>query len=185
MESVVNGAAFCDALLVSLGGSKRLQLQSFFGARGYKKERIEESAKALSTSFAALPKNQAGNLEHQTARYILHRFFVQKHGWYIKGLEPNGDVFHANASVEPFKDWVPSYLLDALEKRLGHTGLYLKTSLSCQQPLTTSLGMRPEAWCLASSRSSSGLAKPQPSKLTCLFAAARSSRTRLGTRWML
>ena len=113
MEIVVNGATFCDALLVSLR-MKRLQPQSFFfGARGYNKERIEESAIALSTSFAALPNEPGGNLEHQTARYILHRFFVQKHGWYIKGLEPNGDVFHANASVESFKDWVPSYLLDA------------------------------------------------------------------------
>ena len=103
----------------------------------------------------------------------------------IKGLEPNGDVFHANASVEPFKDWVPSYLLDALEKRLGHTGLYLNDLAVLSAALHDLNGMRPEAWSLASSRSSSGLAEPQPSRMPCVFASARSSRTKLGTRWML
>merc|ERR1719245_2389030 len=46
---------------------------------------IEEDLRPM---FAALPKNRQGNLEQSVVRYALHRFFVQKHGWYMKGLDP-------------------------------------------------------------------------------------------------
>merc|ERR1719401_965728 len=45
----------------------------------------------LRPTFDALPKNAEGKLNHQAVRYLLHRYFVNQHGWYIKGLEPSGD----------------------------------------------------------------------------------------------
>lgn len=46
--------------------------------------RIEE---ALQPLYAAMPKNEYGNLEPSVVRYALHRYFVQKHGWHVRGLE--------------------------------------------------------------------------------------------------
>merc|ERR1719450_1075914 len=49
--------------------------------------------------------------------------FVQHHGWFIKGLEPDGDTRDdAPAALE----WIPSYLQNILEKRLGTHGMNLK-----------------------------------------------------------
>jgi len=35
-----------------------------------------------------------GALRLSTARYVLHRLFVQRHGWHFKGLAPEGDSWH-------------------------------------------------------------------------------------------
>ena len=43
----------------------------------------------LRPMFAALPKNSLGKLEAAIVRYAPHRFYVQRQGWYTKGLEPN------------------------------------------------------------------------------------------------
>jgi hypothetical protein len=87
--------------------------------------RVAEVKEELQRIYPALPKNSDGNLEHQTVRYVLHRIFSHRWGWYIKGLEPNGDVWQASASQEKLKDWVPSYLLGRLEERLGGRGVSL------------------------------------------------------------
>eukprot|EP00435_Cladocopium_sp_Y103_P046728 s905_g13.t1 len=85
---------------------------------------------ALLPTYNALPKNSQGLIDHQAVRYVLHRMFVQKYGWYIKGLEPSGDHWHEETPEKPevakVKEWVPTYLQDLLEKRLHHKGLDLK-----------------------------------------------------------
>merc|ERR1719258_647560 len=75
--------------------------------------------------FKALPKNQQGNLEHTTVRYALHRAFVQRHGWSIKGLDPAGEAWNASSPTGILKDQVPSYIQSMFEKRLGGRGLGL------------------------------------------------------------
>jgi hypothetical protein len=76
------------------------------GGQGARLSALED---ALRSTFAALPKDSAGELGHQAVRYALHRLFVQQRGWYIKGLEPGADS--ANAS-----EWVPSFLQSRLEQ---------------------------------------------------------------------
>jgi len=55
-------------------------------------------------------------------RYVLHRLFMKRHGWFIRGLEPS--------STEPppymRTDWVPAYLQGLLEVRFGNSGIDLK-----------------------------------------------------------
>ena len=89
-----------------------------------------EIHQALLPTYNALPKNSQGLIDHQAVRYALHRMFVQKYGWYIKGLEPSGDHWHEHLPERPemakVKEWVPTYLQDLLEKRLHHKGLDLK-----------------------------------------------------------
>jgi len=45
--------------------------------------RLAAIQRELSPMYASLPKNEQGRLESSTARYALHRYFVQKHGWYV------------------------------------------------------------------------------------------------------
>jgi len=86
------------------------------------KDRPAEFEAGLQLTFASLPKNEEGNLGHQAVRYILHRFFVKRHGWYIKGLEPGAK---AQDSPSFMKGWVPAHLQDQLEKRVQDHGINL------------------------------------------------------------
>jgi hypothetical protein len=79
---------------------------------------------ALDSMYASLPKNEFGKLGHATVRYALHRLFVQRHGWYVKGLEPAGDSWNTTSQDLPtslLKDRVSSEVIHLMEGRLdGH-----------------------------------------------------------------
>merc|ERR1719487_401181 len=79
--------------------------------------RINKWEKAIEPLYLALPKNTHGNLGHAAARYVLHRALVRQHGWSIQGLEPK------NASSATLKEWVPEYLLNAIEQLVGTEGI--------------------------------------------------------------
>jgi len=81
--------------------------------------RIARLEAELNATFTALPKDDEGGLGHQAVRYALHRLFVQRHGWYIKGLEPG-------TSAESSSDWVPSYLEGRLRRHLAGKGAALR-----------------------------------------------------------
>lgn len=83
--------------------------------------RTEELEAELRNVFMALPKNHLGNLEHDAVRYSLHRYFLRRHGWFIRGLEPN---HVAKPLVENGKDaeWVPTFLQERLESAEGGRG---------------------------------------------------------------
>merc|ERR1719464_1519537 len=83
---------------------------------------IEEELRPM---FAALPKNRHGNLEQAVVRYALHRFFVQKHGWYMKGLDPVGGAWSSDAPSNIMKDRAPAYIHSFFEQRAHVHGLGL------------------------------------------------------------
>merc|ERR1719251_347767 len=79
----------------------------------------------LRPMFAALPKNSRGNLEPSVVRYALHRFFVQRHGWYMRGLDPNGAAWHTEAANSILTDRAPAYIQSLFEERLHGRGMGL------------------------------------------------------------
>lgn len=79
----------------------------------------------LSAMYKALPKNEHGKLGHNTVRYALHRMFVQRHGWYIKGLEPHKHQENMSSPTGVLKEHVPSYVEELFEQRLGRKGFSL------------------------------------------------------------
>lgn len=85
-------------------------------------KRLQATLKPL---FDSLPKNEHGNLGHSPVRYALHRIFVQRHGWYIKGLEPDGDSWNTTSPAGILKDHVSSYVEELFEERLGGKGFNL------------------------------------------------------------
>jgi hypothetical protein len=75
--------------------------------------------------YDALPKNEHGNLGHATVRYALHRLFIMRHGWSIKGLGRAAENANISSPAGVLKDQVPAYIQDTFEKRLGEKGLGL------------------------------------------------------------
>lgn len=103
-------ATMLDELMAALGTGNRLTEQRL--------SRIED---ALRPTFRALPKNAHDRLEHAVVRYALHRFFVQRHAMYVKGLEPGGEAWNSLSPTTILEDRVPAFLQAMFEKRLsGH-----------------------------------------------------------------
>lgn len=95
--------------------------------RGHNEQRLVIFEEALRPMYNALPKQKHGNVGHGTARYALHRFFVERHGWTIAGLEPAGDAADADKSPKgALMKWMPTYLVDAVEKIMGTNGVDLR-----------------------------------------------------------
>jgi len=75
--------------------------------------------------YLALPKNEQGALEPTAVRYALHRYFVQKHGWYVKGLEPAGQAWNSSSPTSILKSRVPAFIESLFEQRLHGEGMSL------------------------------------------------------------
>jgi len=114
-ESRINAGAVTSTLLSEIEGT--------LGATPVRRmARIEA---ALGSMYASLPKNQFGKLGHSTVRYALHRLFVQRHGWYVKGLEPAGDSWNTTSPAGILKDRVSSEVIHLMEGRLDGHGFSL------------------------------------------------------------
>eukprot|EP00929_Paragymnodinium_shiwhaense_P032913 TRINITY_DN18181_c0_g1_i1.p1 TRINITY_DN18181_c0_g1~~TRINITY_DN18181_c0_g1_i1.p1 ORF type:complete len:590 (+),score=145.18 TRINITY_DN18181_c0_g1_i1:88-1857(+) len=88
---------------------------------------LAELERQLKPTFEALPKNEDGNLGHAAVRYLLHRFFMQKYSWFVRGLEPGDDAAKASVSKADFSlasapVW-PSFLQGDLESMVEVHGL--------------------------------------------------------------
>jgi hypothetical protein len=79
----------------------------------------------LKPMFDSLPKNEQGNLGHTAVRYALHRLFVMRHGWNIRGLGFHSAESNVSSTEGILKDQVPMYLQNMFEKELGAKGLGL------------------------------------------------------------
>jgi len=84
--------------------------------------KIEEEMRAM---HAALPKREEGSLDPTTVRYALHRYFVQKHGWYVAGLEPAGSAWNSSDPSAIMKGRSPSYIQSLFEQRMHGRGFGL------------------------------------------------------------
>merc|ERR1719476_194762 len=127
--------AECSAFLSAqshLGGGKRLLSKIavedlLVSELGPERERhvgaLEEELRPL---FTAMPKNEHGNLEPSVTRYALHRYFAQKYGWYVVGLEPAGGSFNASSPGDIMKDKVPAFIESLFERLLRGRGLGLR-----------------------------------------------------------
>jgi len=100
------------------------EVEGTFGS-GSATSRLKQLEAELAPMFNALPKNEHGYLERATVRYALHRLFVQRHGWFIKGLHQAGGHRNSTSTAGLLKEQVPAYVQELFEKRLGGRGLGL------------------------------------------------------------
>merc|ERR1719326_2279972 len=99
------------------------------GHRHATEKRLKRIEQMLSPMFGAVTKNENGKLGSAGAGYVLHRVFVQRHGWFIRALEPTGNALAAWNTSNPvsiLEERVPQHVQDLFEKRLGSKGLGLK-----------------------------------------------------------
>merc|ERR1719506_3458763 len=87
--------------------------------------RVAKIEATLRPIVAALPKNAYGNLERSAVSYALHRLFVNRHGWNIKGLGTEAVLKNASSPTRVLKDQVPAYIEGLFEKRLSGKGFRL------------------------------------------------------------
>mmetsp|Transcript_54189 Transcript_54189/g.129082 ORF Transcript_54189/g.129082 Transcript_54189/m.129082 type:complete len:565 (-) Transcript_54189:55-1749(-) len=59
--------------------------------------RLEE---VMRPTFLALPKDAWGNIGLEAARYLVHRIFVDRHGWFVRGLASTGDSWNSSSPVD-------------------------------------------------------------------------------------
>merc|ERR1719221_1543838 len=82
----------------------------------------------LRTTYTALPKNAQGRLQDSAVRYAMHRLFVQRHAWFVQGLDSAGESLNTTAptmSTVILQDQLPAYVLSLFERRIGHRGFNL------------------------------------------------------------
>merc|ERR1719160_1864979 len=56
--------------------------------RSFTERRLAKIEEALRPTYKAMPKNERGLLGQSAVSYLLHRVFVLRHGWFVKGLDP-------------------------------------------------------------------------------------------------
>lgn len=100
------------------------EVEGTFG-QGTAGSRLKQLEAILGPMYTALPKNEQGYLGHATVRYALHRLFVQRHGWFIKGLDAAGGHRNSTSGAGLLKEQVPTYVQELFEKRLGGRGFGL------------------------------------------------------------
>jgi len=100
------------------------EIESSIGS-GAAAKKLKQLEAQLRPMYNALPKNEHGGLSREVVRYALHRIFVQRHGWIVKGLDPAGDSFNSSSPTGVLKDQVPAYIQSLFEDRLHGKGMGL------------------------------------------------------------
>jgi len=106
-------------------------LESLLGELGrpfnidHQQERVVRLTLSLQPTFKALPKTAEGRLDPAATRYLLHRYFVERHGWYVRGLETVGQSWNSSSPVGAIATHVSENVSQAFENRLRSRGLGL------------------------------------------------------------
>jgi len=75
-------------------------------------------------TIRSLPTSPEGALSASSARYLLHRVFMQRRGWTLKGASPDGGSWSPPSSVLGVGAYLPPGLRELLEGHLGLHGEY-------------------------------------------------------------
>jgi len=108
-----------------------VELEAALGSahRHSTERRLSRLEQRLRPMFGAIRKNKNGKLDAAGAGYVLHRLFVQRHGWFIRSLEPAGGSMAKWNSSSPtvvLEERVPEHVQRLFQDRLGENGLGVK-----------------------------------------------------------
>jgi len=96
------------------------------GHRGATQPRMERLMELLAPTFGALPKNERGSVGTASARYALHRLFVQEHGWFVNGLQAANGSWSEDTPINEVGSQVDDRARRLLEGPLAADGFDLK-----------------------------------------------------------
>jgi len=120
LAAVVSAKSFLDAK-VGTSSVERALISELTGMANV--AQLMEIDEEFRPMYASLPKNKHGRLDPAPVRYALHRYFLQKHGWYVNGLGHATSTNDTSASTAIMKDRAPSFIQSIFEKRLNGQGL--------------------------------------------------------------
>jgi len=87
--------------------------------------RVSRLEEAMRPTFNALPKDESGRLGGSGVRYMLHRLFVQRHGWFVNALETNGDAWNSSSPTDMIGAYVGQEVQGVFDKQLNTHGFDL------------------------------------------------------------
>jgi len=117
---VASAKSFLDVKVVA-SSVERVLLSELSGLGDT--QQLAKIEQELSIMYTALPKNHHGRLDPVPVRYALHRYFMQKHGWYVNGLGAANGTSDAAAATSIMKDRAPAFIQHIFEQRLNGQGL--------------------------------------------------------------
>lgn len=97
------------------------ELESVIGSsrRAAVESRVLRLEEALRPTFQSMPKDQDGGLLPDGVRYALHRIFVDRHGWFVQGLDSAGGAWGSSSPAAIFEE-AHDGVRDLFERRLGN-----------------------------------------------------------------
>jgi hypothetical protein len=128
---------FLGVAKVSVQDLESQFLEELATANSQAKTRLLNLESTLRPMYLVVPKETDGTLSHNVVRYVLHRYFVRQHGWFIRGLEPGSEFTNmttqeqvgldpSKQALQDMQEWVPSYLQQFLETLIGGRGVNLR-----------------------------------------------------------
>jgi len=93
--------------------------------RAIVEERVVRLTLALQPTFQALLRTSEDRLEQAGVRYLLHRYFVDRHGWFVQGIDTNGEAWNSSTPAEILGRQVGTEAREIFEERLRTRGLSL------------------------------------------------------------
>uniref|UniRef100_A0A6U6TAN5 Phospholipase B-like n=1 Tax=Zooxanthella nutricula TaxID=1333877 RepID=A0A6U6TAN5_9DINO len=66
--------------------------------------RVALLADVLRPTFNALPRTGEDKIDAASVRYLLHRVFVDRHGWHVRGLHAEGAAWDSASPADMFQD---------------------------------------------------------------------------------
>jgi len=94
---------------VALGVEVRQRTESVLGAM----------IGSMQATVVSMPKSPEGAISASSARYVLHRLFVQRHGWVLKGIAPDGGSWSPSSPVLGLGGYLPKAAAEFFEARFG------------------------------------------------------------------
>lgn len=109
-------------------------------------QRVASMSEALRPIFLALPRSKDGYLGPSAVRYLLHRFFVDRDGWFVQGWDVSGEEADGSFPVallqggggelaRMLSEWLVARGLDLREVAILAVALETLTSLETEQRL--------------------------------------------------
>jgi len=107
------------------------ELEGAFGAamRRNVEARVPQLEEAMSPTFRALPKLPSDRLSPGGARYLLHRWFVSRHNWYVFGFDNGGQSWDKVSPSAAFAPHGDSRVQSIFGRHVGSRGLSLRETV--------------------------------------------------------
>lgn len=120
-QATLNANAFLAPTLsegMSAADARALaqEIESLLGQQSTQ-GKLRQLEDALHPNYVSLAGGQRG-LKNAAARYSLHRYFQQRHGWSVPGLDPEGGAWTSSSPAAILEGRAPAHLQRVFEDRL-------------------------------------------------------------------